>query len=134
MPVMLVTRLSGLIGSEVVDSCCRCDWRAHGSDSTTLISNVLSTSLSSPLARTRYTTSAAVATIALRCLGAFYRISALSGRRLRYDYFDQHREGNHICDISDLSKRRTDYPEWDISKNIDQIFDEILQDYRASAA
>jgi CDP-paratose 2-epimerase len=58
-------------------------------------------------------------------LEAFERISALTGRRMEYEYLDEHREGDHICYISDLQKMRTHYPGWNISKNLDHIFVEI---------
>jgi CDP-paratose 2-epimerase len=35
------------------------------------------------------------------------------------------RDGDHICYISDLTKMRTHYPEWSITKNLDSIFEEI---------
>jgi len=60
-------------------------------------------------------------------LEAFDRISALSGLKMRYEYLDTNREGDHICYISDLSKMRRDYPGWDITKSLDDIFTEIYQ-------
>jgi CDP-paratose 2-epimerase len=44
-----------------------------------------------------------------------------------YEYLDQNREGDHICYISDLSKMRTQYPSWDVSKNLNAIFSEIYE-------
>jgi CDP-paratose 2-epimerase len=44
---------------------------------------------------------------------------------MEFEYFDQHRDGDHICYISDLQKMRTHYPGWNITKNLDQIFAEI---------
>jgi CDP-paratose 2-epimerase len=32
---------------------------------------------------------------------------------------------DHICYISDLSKMRAHYPGWDITKTLENIFDEI---------
>lgn len=58
-------------------------------------------------------------------LEAFERISDLSGNEMKYEYVDQNREGDHICYISDLSKMRNHYPSWDISKSLDDIFQEI---------
>lgn len=58
-------------------------------------------------------------------LEAFERISDLSGNEMKYEYVDQNREGDHICYISDLSKMRNHYPFWDISKSLDDIFQEI---------
>lgn len=56
---------------------------------------------------------------------AFNRIAALSGRKMLYDYVDQNRQGDHICYISDLSKMKSHYPDWRISKSLDDIFLEI---------
>jgi CDP-paratose 2-epimerase len=64
-------------------------------------------------------------------LEAFERIAALSGKKMNYDYVDKNREGDHICYMSDLSKMRRHYPEWDITKSLDDIFLEI---YRATTA
>jgi len=61
----------------------------------------------------------------LSILEAFERITALTGRRMQYEYLDKHREGDHICYISDLRKMRTHYPEWNITKSLDHIFAEI---------
>jgi len=61
-------------------------------------------------------------------LEAFEKIAALSGKPMNYDYLDKNREGDHICYISDLSKMREHYPNWDITKDIDVTFEEI---YRA---
>jgi CDP-paratose 2-epimerase len=61
----------------------------------------------------------------LSILEAFERITALTGRRMQYEYLDKHREGDHICYISDLRKMRTHYPGWNITKSLDHIFAEI---------
>jgi CDP-paratose 2-epimerase len=61
----------------------------------------------------------------LSILEAFERITALTGRRMQYEYLDKHREGDHICYISDLKKMRTHYPGWNITKRLDHIFAEI---------
>jgi CDP-paratose 2-epimerase len=63
-------------------------------------------------------------------LEAFERIEQLSGRKMVSEYVDANREGDHICYISDLSKMRAHYPGWDISRSLDDIFEEI----HASAA
>jgi CDP-paratose 2-epimerase len=61
----------------------------------------------------------------LSILEAFERITALTGRKMQYEYLDKHREGDHICYISDLRKMRTHYPRWNITKSLDHIFAEI---------
>jgi CDP-paratose 2-epimerase len=59
-------------------------------------------------------------------LEAFDRAAQLSARKMVYEYVDQNRAGDHICYISDLTKMRTHYPSWDISKTLDHIFEEII--------
>ena len=56
---------------------------------------------------------------------AFDRIGQLSGRPMASEYVERHREGDHICYISDLSKMRAHYPGWDITRNLENIFEEI---------
>jgi CDP-paratose 2-epimerase len=57
---------------------------------------------------------------------AFDRAAAVSGKKMQFEYVDKNREGDHICYISDLTKMRTHYPAWDISKSLDDIFQEIF--------
>jgi CDP-paratose 2-epimerase len=58
-------------------------------------------------------------------LEAFDAIAAVSGTPMLWDYVDQHRSGDHICYISDLSKMRRHYPGWDITKSLADIFAEL---------
>ncbi|WP_017292533.1 NAD-dependent epimerase/dehydratase family protein [Geminocystis herdmanii] len=58
-------------------------------------------------------------------LEAFDLISNISGKTMEYEYVDKNREGDHICYISDLTKMKTDYPNWNITKSLDNIFEEI---------
>jgi CDP-paratose 2-epimerase len=60
-------------------------------------------------------------------LEAFERVSYLSGKKMKFEYVDQNRSGDHICYISDLSKMRAHYPNWRITKNLDDVFSEIYQ-------
>jgi CDP-paratose 2-epimerase len=62
-------------------------------------------------------------------LEAFEKIANLSGKPMRWEYLDKNREGDHICYISDLTKMKTHYPSWDITKSLDDVFEDI---YRAS--
>ena len=64
-------------------------------------------------------------------LEAFSRIEALSGQKMRYEYVDKNREGDHICYISDLSKMRAHYPSWAITKDLNAVFEDI---YKATIA
>ncbi|MFI5367450.1 MAG: NAD-dependent epimerase/dehydratase family protein [Spirochaetia bacterium] len=58
-------------------------------------------------------------------LEAFDRIASLSGKKMQFEYVDKPREGDHICYLSDLTKMRTHYPGWEISKSLDDVFGEI---------
>lgn len=58
-------------------------------------------------------------------LEAFRLIEAISGKAMIYEYDDQNRQGDHICYISDLSKLRAHYPQWDVTKDLNTIFREI---------
>jgi CDP-paratose 2-epimerase len=60
-------------------------------------------------------------------LEAFDRVASLSGKKMNYEYVDQNRAGDHICYISDLTKMKAHYPGWDITKNLDQVFQEIYE-------
>ena len=44
---------------------------------------------------------------------------------MKSSYLDKARVGDHICYYSDLSKIKLDYPDWEITKSIDDIFVDI---------
>lgn len=58
-------------------------------------------------------------------LEAFDFAEQLSGKPMNYEYLDKNREGDHICYISDLSKMKEHYPNWDITKPLSVVFEEI---------
>jgi CDP-paratose 2-epimerase len=62
---------------------------------------------------------------------AFARAEKLTGKKMLSTYVDKNREGDHICYISDLAKMRSHYPSWDLTKNLDDIFSEIVQAWKA---
>ncbi len=59
-------------------------------------------------------------------LEAFETIEAISGKTMNSEYIDANREGDHICYISDLTKLKSHYPDWDITKTLDETFEEIV--------
>ena len=63
-------------------------------------------------------------------LEAFALAEELSGRKQVYRYVEQNRIGDHVCYYSDLTKMRTHYPNWGISKTLRQIVSEILASWR----
>jgi CDP-paratose 2-epimerase len=61
---------------------------------------------------------------------AFERVEQLTGKPMKYEYVDQNREGDHICYISDLSRLRSHYPGWRITRSLDDIFVEIIEAWK----
>jgi len=64
-------------------------------------------------------------------LEAFDIISNISGIPMQYEYKDENRIGDHICYYSDLTKMKAHYPNWDITKTLQQTFEEIYQSWKA---
>lgn len=58
-------------------------------------------------------------------LEAIEKIQKLTGKKANVTYSDQARSGDHIWYISDLSKFKSHYPEWDITRDIDSILEEM---------
>ncbi|OGV55213.1 MAG: NAD-dependent epimerase [Lentisphaerae bacterium GWF2_44_16] len=49
----------------------------------------------------------------------------VTGRKLKYEYLDSNRKGDHICYISNLSKIKKHFPNWDITYSLKDIFEQI---------
>ncbi len=60
-------------------------------------------------------------------LEAFDIISGISGKEMLYKYDETNRIGDHICYYSDLRKMKEHYPNWDITKSLQQTFQEIYE-------
>jgi CDP-paratose 2-epimerase len=54
------------------------------------------------------------------------KIEARLGRAVETTYVDVSRVGDHICYISDLTKFKSHYPPWKLTRFVDDIIDEIL--------
>lgn len=63
-------------------------------------------------------------------LEAFDIVEQITGNKMCYDYVEKNRSGDHICYISNLSKMRNHYPEWDITISLEEIFEEIVESWR----
>lgn len=66
-------------------------------------------------------------------LEAFARIQRISGKPMQFEYVDQPRKGDHMCYISNLARMKTRFPQWEISKNLDDVFVEIHDAWIARA-
>jgi len=55
------------------------------------------------------------------------RILDTKGLTLNTKYSPDNRRGDHVCYYSDMHKFREDYPEWEITKGLPNIFDEMIK-------
>lgn len=60
-------------------------------------------------------------------LEAMMRIEDLTGRKIRWTYSEQERRGDHICYISNLTKLKSHFPDWQPIRNLDSILDEMVE-------
>ena len=58
-------------------------------------------------------------------LEAIARFEDLFDRKLTWEYVEEPRRGDHICYISDVSRFRADYPAWELSVSLDELFAQL---------
>jgi CDP-paratose 2-epimerase len=58
-------------------------------------------------------------------------VAELTGARLKTEYVETARVGDHICYISDLSKLKSHFPGWKVEISLRQIVQEIVDGWRA---
>jgi CDP-paratose 2-epimerase len=59
-------------------------------------------------------------------LEAIALMERASGKKLDWEYVDEARKGDHVCYISDCSKFKRDYPEWSVTRSLDDIISELV--------
>lgn len=64
-------------------------------------------------------------------LEAFALVERLTGRRMRHEYVERPREGDHICYISNLARLRADHPQWDVTHSLEALVREIAESWEA---
>jgi len=67
-------------------------------------------------------------------LEAFAMAEACTSTKQRHTYVEQARSGDHICYYSDLSKMKTHYPKWNITRSLANIVEEIVATWRQRLA
>jgi len=67
-------------------------------------------------------------------LEAFALFERLAGKPIRYTYSEEHRAGDHMVYISNLGKMRAHYPDWDITKSLEDSFQEMIDAWRSRLA
>lgn len=60
-------------------------------------------------------------------LEAFDLISSISGKKMKYNYNEINRIGDHICYYSDLTKMKAHYPKWNITIGLKETFEQIYK-------
>jgi CDP-paratose 2-epimerase len=63
-------------------------------------------------------------------LEAFAKVETLTGIPMRWRYVDKPRRGDHICYISNLDRLRAELPTWELTRGLDEIFEEIVDGWR----
>jgi len=67
-------------------------------------------------------------------LEAFDLASEFSGREQVWTYLETNRIGDHICYYSDLTKMKTHYPDWTVTKSLKQTVGEIANSWESRLA
>lgn len=62
-------------------------------------------------------------------LEAIAKAGKITGKRIEWEYLDKPRSGDHIWYVTDMSKFKRDYPNWKITKSLDDIFNETFKQY-----
>lgn len=63
-------------------------------------------------------------------LEAISLIEQATDTKIHHDYSEKNRVGDHICYISDLTKLRTHFPEWDITVSLPGMIEEMVNSER----
>lgn len=67
----------------------------------------------------------------LSMLEAIERIEGITGKKINTEYSQENRIGDHIWYISDVSKFKSHYPEWNFSYDMDRILNEMCKEIGA---
>lgn len=67
-------------------------------------------------------------------LECFTMIENFSGRKVSWRYDELNREGDHICYISDMSKFRSHYPAWSLTRRVEDIIEEMIRSNASTLA
>jgi CDP-paratose 2-epimerase len=62
-------------------------------------------------------------------LEAFALAEEASGRKSTHVYVERNRAGDHVCYISNLTKVRSHYPSWEITRPLPDIFAELCRNW-----
>jgi CDP-paratose 2-epimerase len=60
-------------------------------------------------------------------LELFTMIEEATGKKVLWRYDEKNREGDHICYISNMAKFHSHYPEWSLTRRVEDILDEMVR-------
>jgi CDP-paratose 2-epimerase len=63
-------------------------------------------------------------------LEAFQMAEEATGKKMKWQYVDENRIGDHICYYSDLRRMQEHYPAWKVTKTLPTIFEEIAVSWK----
>jgi CDP-paratose 2-epimerase len=63
-------------------------------------------------------------------LEAFSIAEKHSGQKQQFTYHEQNRIGDHICYYSDLRKMKSHFPNWEITRSVDETIKEIVDSWK----
>jgi CDP-paratose 2-epimerase len=63
----------------------------------------------------------------LSILEALEKVEQLTGKKVRREFLQEARKGDHICYISDVRKLRAHFPRWGITYDVERIIQEIVE-------
>jgi len=58
---------------------------------------------------------------------AISRFEALLGKKLKKEYVEEPRRGDHMCYISNMGRFKSDYSSWEVTRSLDNIFHEFAE-------
>jgi CDP-paratose 2-epimerase len=67
-------------------------------------------------------------------LECFDLIREIGGYEVRWTYDERHRTGDHICYISNLTKLRTHFPTWSVTRSLPTLLKEMIEAEARKAA
>jgi CDP-paratose 2-epimerase len=65
-----------------------------------------------------------------RILEAFALVECPTGKPMKWSYSEKNRDGDHICHYSDLTRIRTNHPDWDIAEDLCEISGVIIESWK----
>ena len=96
------------------------------------VSNFINNFIHNPKAGETYNLGGGIEN-SISIIETFKKVEELTNIKMVYAYNEVHREGDHMCYYSDLTKIKLHYPQWGITKSLDDIFSEIVESWNERA-